>query len=529
MTNSIGELEKDANCIFVIGSNTVENHPVIGMKIKHNKLYNGAKLIVADPRRTDLAEIADVYMPHIPGSDVALVNAMMNVIISEGLADQAFIAEHTEGYEAMAALVEKFTPEFAEPITGVPAEDIRAAARVYAQSGNAVICYAMGLTQHRTGTDNVKSVCNLAMLTGNIGRPGTGVDPLRGQNNVQGACDMGALPVVYTAYQNVTNEAARVKFEQAWGVSLPAENGLVLTEVINKAYHGEMKALYVFGENPMMSDPDLHHVEEALEKLDFLVVQDIFLTETAKYADVVLPGSCFAEKNGTFSNTERRVQRVRKAVSAPGQARADWEIICEIANRMGYAMNYANAEEIFEEIRGLTPSYAGINYARLEKGGLQWPCPTEEHPGTPFLHKDGNFSRGKGAFAAIDYIPPGEQPDEEYPLILTTGRSLFHYHTGTMTRRASALDTHKPEPELEINPITAASKGIQDGDLVRISTRRGGLNIRAKLTSMVAPQVVFMTFHFAEAAANWLTSSEFLDPVAKIPEYKVSACKVEKI
>lgn len=529
MTNAIGELEKDANCIFVIGSNTTENHPVIGMKIKQNKLYNGAKLIVADPRRTDLAEIADVYMPHLPGSDVALVNAMMNVIISEGLADKTFIEEHTEGYEAMAAILEKFTPEFAEPITGVPAEDIRAAARLYAQSGTAAICYAMGLTQHRTGTDNVKSVCNLAMLTGNIGRPGTGVDPLRGQNNVQGACDMGALPVVYTAYQAVTNEAVRAKFEQAWGVTLPKENGIVLTEVINKAHHGEMKALYVFGENPMMSDPDLQHVEEALENLDFLVVQDIFLTETAKYADVVLPGSCFAEKNGTFSNTERRVQRVRKAVSAPGQARADWEILCEIATRMGYPMSYSGAEEIYEEMRALTPSYAGINYARLEKGGLQWPCPTEEHPGTAFLHKDGNFSRGKGAFTAIDYIPPGEQPDEDYPLILTTGRSLFHYHTGTMTRRASALDAHKPAAELEINPETAAAKGIKDGDLVRISTRRGDLDIKAKVSSIVAPQVVFMTFHFAETAANWLTSSEFLDPVAKIPEYKVSACKVEKI
>jgi len=529
MTNAIGELEKDANCIFVIGSNTTENHPVIGMKIKQNKLYNGAKLIVADPRRTDLAEIADVYMPHLPGSDVALLNAMMNVIISEGLADEAFIAEHTEGYEAMAAVVAKYTPEYAEPITGVPAEDIRAAARLYAQSGNAVICYAMGLTQHRTGTDNVKSVCNLAMLTGNIGRPGTGVDPLRGQNNVQGACDMGALPVVYTAYQAVTNEAVRTKFEQAWGVSLPAENGLVLTEVINKAHHGEMKALYVFGENPMMSDPDIQHVEEALEKLEFLVVQDIFLTETAKLADVVLPGASFAEKDGTFSNTERRVQRVRRAITPPGQARADWEILCEIATRMGYPMSYNSAEEIFEEMRALTPSYAGITYARLEKGGLQWPCPTEEHPGTPFLHKDGNFSRGKGAFTAIDYIPPGETPDEEYPLILTTGRSLFHYHTGTMTRRASALDAHMPAVELEINPELAKAKGIQDGELVKISTRRGHLEVKAKITEMVAPQVVFMTFHFAEAAANRLTSSEFLDPVAKIPEYKVSAARIEKI
>lgn len=529
MTNAIGELEKDAKCIFVIGSNTTENHPVIGMKIKKNVLYNGARLIVADPRRTDLADIADVYMPLLPGSDVALVNAMMNVIISEGLADMDFIKEHTEGYEAMAEVVKKYTPEFVGPITGVPAEKIRQAARLYAESDCAAICYAMGLTQHRTGTDNVKSVCNLAMLTGNIGRPGTGVGPLRGQNNVQGACDMGGLPNVFTAYQAVTNEAAREKFEKAWGVPLSGQNGIVLTEVINKAHHGDIKALYVVGENPLMSDPDLVHVEEAFEKIDFVVVQDIFLSETAKLADVVLPSACFAEKDGTFSNTERRVQRVRKAVSAPGEARTDWEILCDLATCMGYPMGYSSSEEIFEEIRTLTPSYAGISYQRLEGGGLQWPCPTEAHPGTPYLHKDGKFSRGLGAFTAIDYIAPGELPDEEYPIRLTTGRSLFHYHTGTMTRRASALHAHVPAAELEINPQQAMELGIENGEVVRISTRRGSLEVAAKVTDMVAPGVTFMTFHFAEAAANILTSAEFLDPVAKIPEYKVLAAKIEKI
>lgn len=529
MTNSIGELEKDANCIFVIGSNTTENHPVIGMKIKKNVLQNGARLIVADPRRTDLAKIADVYLPHLPGSDVALINGMMNVIISEGLADLDFIAQHTEGFEEMAALVAKYTPEFVAPITGVPAEDIRKAARLYAESGNSVICYAMGLTQHRTGTDNVKSVCNLAMLTGNIGRPGTGVDPLRGQNNVQGACDMGGLPNVFTAYQAVTNDAAREKFEQAWGVPLSGQNGLVLTEVINKAHHGDIKALYVVGENPLLSDPDLQHVEEALKKIDFVVVQDIFLTETAKYADVVLPTACFAEKDGTFTNTERRVQRVRKAVSAPGEARTDWQILCEVATRMGYPMNYDNSEQIFEEMRTLTPSYAGISYQRIENGGLQWPCPNEEHPGTPYLHKDGNFSRGLGAFTAIDYIAPGELPDEKYPLRLTTGRSLFHYHTGTMTRRASALNEHVPTAELEINPEQANALGIANNDMVRVSTRRGSLEMKAKVTDTISPGVIFTTFHFTETPANLLTSSEFLDPTAKIPEYKVSAAIVEKI
>lgn len=529
MTNAIGELEKDAKCIFVIGSNTTENHPVIGMKIKKNVLYNGAKLIVADPRRIDLASIADVYMPHLPGSDVALFNAMMNVIISEGLADEKFIAEHTEGYEAVAEIVKKYTPEFAEPITGVPAEKIRQAARIYAESEASAICYAMGLTQHRTGTDNVKSACNLAMLTGNIGRPGTGVDPLRGQNNVQGACDMGGLPNVFTAYQAVTADAAREKFEKAWGVSLPANVGTVLTEVINKAHHGDVRALYVLGENPMMSDPDLEHVEEALEKIDFVIVQDIFMSETAKLADVVLPGASFAEKDGTFSNTERRVQRVRKAISPPGEARSDWEIICDLATRMGYPMSYANAEEIFEEIRTLTPSYAGISYQRIESGGLQWPCPTEAHPGTPFLHKDGNFSRGVGAFTAIDYIPPGELPDEEYPIRLSTGRSLYHYHTGTMTRRASALNEHVPAAELEIHPQQAEALGIQNGEVVKVSTRRGSLKLKTKVTENIAPGVAFTTFHFTETPANILTSAEFLDPVAKIPEYKVSAAKIEKL
>jgi formate dehydrogenase major subunit len=529
MTNAIGELEKDARCIFVIGSNTTENHPVIGMKIKKNVIYNGAKLVVADPRKTDLAGMADVYMQHKPGTDVALVNGMMHVIIKEGLAAAEFIQNCTEGYEAMAEVLDKYTPEYVSEITGVPAEDIIKAARLYAESEAGSICYAMGLTQHSTGTDNVKSVCNLAMLTGNMGRPGTGVNPLRGQNNVQGACDMGGLPVVYTAYQAVTNPDVRAKFEKAWGVTLPDKNGLTLTDAINKAYHGELKALFVLGENPMMSDPDLHHVEEALENLDFLVVEDIFLTETAKYADVVLPSACFAEKDGTFSNTERRVQRVRKAVDAPGEAKADWQILCELATRMGYPMSYDSPEEIFEEIRTLTPSYAGITYERLEGKGIPWPCPNTEHPGTPYLHKDGKFSRGKGLFSAIEFKEPRENPDEEYPLILTTGRSLFHYHTGTMTRRASALHAHRPDNEVEINPALAERMGIADGEKVKLSTRRGSIQVRAHITDMVEENVVFTTFHFAEAAANVLTNADSLDPVAKIPEYKVCAVRLEKV
>ena len=387
----------------------------------------------------------------------------------------------------------------------------------------------MGLTQHSTGTDNVKSVCNLAMLTGNLGKAGAGVNPLRGQNNVQGACDMGALPVVYTGYQAVINEDARKKFENAWGVSLPDKNGIVLTEVINKAHHGDIKGLYVFGENPMMSDPDLHHVKEALENLELLVVQDIFLTETAAIADVVLPGCSFAEKDGTFSNTERRVQRVRKAIDPPGNARQDWEIFCELSNRMGYKMVYTSPQAIFEEIASLTPSYAGMSYERLEGKGLQWPCPTPDHAGTPFLHKDGKFSRGKGLFSAIEFKVPVENPDEEYPLILTTGRSLFHYHTGTMTRKASALDAHEPEARLEMNPVLADSLNVVDGEKIKLSTRRGSLVMPIKITSGIAEGVVFTTFHFTETAINWLTNADSLDPVAKIPEYKVSAARIEKI
>lgn len=528
MTNAINELENDATCIFLIGTNTTENHPVIGYKIRKNVRKNGAKLIVADPRETDLAKLADIYMRFRPGTDVALINGMMNVIISENLAADEFIKNRTEGYEKMAETVEKYTPEVVAEITGVPAEQIRKAARMYAEAEAGSICYAMGLTQHSTGTDNVKSSCNLAMLTGNIGRPGTGVNPLRGQNNVQGACDMGGLPVSYPAYQAVTNEAVKEKFEKAWGVPLSGKNGCTLTEAIGLAHHGELKALYVLGENPMMSDPDLHHVEEALDNLEFLLVQDIFLTETAQLADVVLPGATFAEKEGTFSNTERRVQRVRQAINPIGDARPDWQIICELSTRCGYPMSYNSVEEIFEEIRTVAPSYAGINYERIDVTGIPWPCPTVEHPGTPILHKE-QFSRGLGLFHAIEFKEAVELPSEEYPLILTTGRHLFHYHTGTMTRRAVALDAHRPTNEVEINPKTAAQIGIVNGEMVKISTRRGSIILKAHISDIVNDNVIFTTFHYKEAAANMLTNADSLDPTAKIPEYKVSAAKLEKI
>lgn len=529
MTNSIAELESDAKCIFLIGTNITENHPVIGMKIKKNILYNHAKLIVADPRHTEIANYADVYMQHKPGTDVALLNGMMNVIINEDLLDKDFIANCTEGFEELKKTVARYTPEYASQITEVPAEDIIKAARIYAEAETASLCYAMGITQHSTGTDNVKSCCNLAMLTGNIGRPGTGVNPLRGQNNVQGACDMGALPVTYPAYQKVIDENVQAKFEKAWGTKLSSKNGLTLTKVINEAHSGNIKALYVMGENPMVSDPDLAHVEEALDNLELLVVQDIFMTETAQRADVVFPAAAFAEKDGTFTNTERRVQRVRKAVEPPGQAQEDWRILSELAVRMGFPMQYKSSEDIFEEIRTVTPSYAGMSYERLEGEGLTWPCPSAEHPGTPILHKDGKFTRGKGLFAAIEWLPPQENPDDEYPLILTTGRTLFHYHTGTMTRRVQALDQHIPENWVEVNPNLAKRLKISDGEKVKLITRRGSIEVAAKITDGIDENVVFTLFHFSEAAANNLTNAAALDPVADIPEYKVCAARMEKI
>ncbi len=530
MTNSIEDLANDTKAFFVIGSNPPENHPVIGMKIKKAVFERGAKLIVADPRRTDLADFADVYMQHLPGTDVALLNGMMNVIIEEGLVNQKFVEDCTEGYEGMAEVVKDCTPEWAEKITSVPAELIRKAARIYAQAEAAAICYAMGLTQHSTGTDNVKSVSNLALLTGQIGRPGTGVNPLRGQNNVQGACDMGGLPNVFTGYQQVANPDAVKKFEAAWGVKLSDKPGLTMTEFMDKASRGEVKALYVIGENPVLSDPDQAHVIHAMEHLEFVVVQDIFMTETAMMADVVLPAACFTEKDGVFVNTERRVQKIRKAVPPPGEARGDWEILADLSTRMGYKMDYADSEAVFNEIVGLTPSYGGMSYARLEGKGLQWPCPTAEHPGTTYLHKEGKFTRGRGAFMSIPYRGPAETPDSEYPLYLTTGRSLYHYHTGSMTRRSKALEAKVPSNYLQINPDTAAKYGIASGDMVKVTTRRGSVEIAAQLSDTMPGNVIFTTFHFAEAAANILTnaSMEALDPVAKIPPFKVSVAKISK-
>mgnify|MGYP006282260191 FL=1 len=525
MTNSINELE-DADCIFVTGSNTTEAHPIIALRINAAVTRNGADLVVADPRRIDLVRFADLHVQQRCGTDVALFNAMMNVIISEGLCDEEYIESRTENFEKVRECVADWSPENAEAVTGVPADDIRKAARMYAAADRASIVYSMGITQHTTGTDNVLALANLAMMCGNVGRHSTGVNPLRGQNNVQGACDLGALPNVYPGYQKVDDPEAHAKFEDGWGASLPSEPGLTVVEIMNAAHDGDIRALYVMGENPMMSDPDVGHVEEALRNLDFLCVQDIFMSETAQLADVVLPAASFAEKDGTFTNTERRIVRIRKAVPAPGQARPDWQILCDLARRMGYDMSYDHPSEIMEELASLTPIYGGMRYERLGKDGLQWPCVDVDDPGTLYLHK-GEFRRGLGKFHATPFREADELPDEAYPYLLTTGRFLYHFHTGTLSRQTEGLETLSPPAPFEISPEDAEREGIEEGDIVEVSSRRGTVHARAVVTERSPEGTVFMPFHFREAPANVLTNPA-LDPVAKIPELKVCAVSLKK-
>jgi len=526
MTNSINEIG-DAACILAIGTNTTEDHPVIGLEVK-KAVNNGGKLIVANPRQIDLCHFASLWLQHNPGTDVALLMGMMRVIVDEGLLDSAFIKDRCENFDAFRESLKDFDLDFVERVTKVPRDKIVEAARMFATNSPATILYSMGITQHSHGTDNVLATANLAMLTGNIGKPSTGVNPLRGQNNVQGACDMGALPNVYPGYQAVSDPAIRKKFETAWGCGLPPSPGLTLVEMLEAAYQRKIKALYLIGENPVLSDPDSQHVREALSRLEFFIVQDIFPTDTVEYAHVVLPGASFAEKDGTFTNTERRVQRVRKAVEPIGDSKPDWWIICQVAQSLETkGFDYSHPFDIMEEIRNLTPSYGGISYQRLEDGGPQWPCPTDDHPGTPILHTN-IFVRGKGRLIPLKYVPPRELPDEDYPLILTTGRSLYHFHTGTMTRKIAGLNIIEPEGVVEISPKDASQLGIAQGDKVKVSSRRGEVITKAKVTEALPPGVVFMTFHFAESAANILTNPE-LDPISKIPEFKVAAVKVEKI
>ena len=525
MTNSIGEIS-DSTCIFAIGTNTTEAHPIIGLEVIE-AVRRGGKLVVANPREIDLCRYADLWLRHSPGTDVALLMGMMRVIVDEELSDSAFISERCEGFEGFIESLKDFDLGFVEQVTGVPEAKIVEAARMLATNGPAAIFYSMGITQHSHGTDNVLAIANLAMLTGSLGKPSSGVNPLRGQNNVQGACDMGALPNVYPGYQAVSDPNIREKFENAWGVSLSPNPGLTLVEMMEAAYRKDMKALYLVGENPAISDPDIQHVREALTRLDFLVVQDIFLSETAEFAHVILPAASFAEKDGTFTNTERRVQLVRKAINPIGESRPDWWTVCQVARRLGGAgFDFDGPSEIMDEIRDLTPSYGGINYERLESGGLQWPCPTDDHPGTCILHTRG-FVRGKGRFMPLKYTPPGETPDEQYPLILTTGRSLYHFHTGTMTRKVAGLNVIEPAGVVDISPEDASRLGLAQGDRVKISSRRGEVIAGAKVTHAVPVGVVYMDFHFAESAANVLTNP-VLDPVSKIPEFKVAAVRVER-
>ncbi len=526
MTNTNNDIS-NAACILAIGTNTTETHPVIGFNVK-KAVHRGGKLIVANPHRIRLVRFADVWLRQRPGTDVALLMGMAKVIVDDGLFDSSFINERCENFDVFQETLKDFDLASAEKITGVPQSQIAEAARIYATNSPASILYGMGITQHAHGTDNVSAIANLAMLTGNIGKPASGVNPLRGQNNVQGACDMGALPNVYCGYQAVTTPAIKEKFEAAWDSSLPPTAGLTITEIFDAVHQGKIKALYLVGENPMLSEPDANHVREALSRLDFFVAQDIFLSESAELAHVVLPGTTFAEKDGTFTNTERRVQLVRKVIEPLGDSRTDWQITCQIAERMGgKGFHFEHPSQIMDEIARLTPSYGGISFERLEVEGLQWPCPTREHLGTPILHTK-TFTRGKGLFLSLEYKPPMELPDNDYPLVLTTGRNIFQYHTGTMSRKVKGLNIFKGEERAEINPEDATKLGIVDNDMIKVVSRRGEVTTKARVTKASLVGVVSMTFHFAESPTNVLTNPA-VDLIAKIPELKVCAIRVEKI
>ncbi len=545
MTNTINGI-LDGEVLFVIGSNTTETHPVIALRMRE-AVKQGASLIVADPRKINLVDEARLWLRQRPGTDGALINAMCHVILRENLADEAYIAERTENFDSLKEAVADCTPQWAEKITGIPAKDIEIAARIFAEAERAGIYYTMGITQHTSGTDNVLALANLALLTGNIGKHGAGLNPLRGQNNVQGSSDMGCLPVFFPGYHRVDDDEARKKFEKIWQAELSPKPGLMATEMTGAMLEGRLKGLWIMGENPILSDPNSDHVRKAFEQLDLLVVQDIFLTETAQHADVVLPAASFAEKDGTFVNTERRVQRIRRVVPPPGEARDDLSIINMLTARMigpsqggpvsaGGMMSHEEermfktfpplAAAVFDEITHCWPAMAGMSYDRLEEQGLQWPCPAPDHPGTPVLHENG-FPRGRALFSAIEWKGPEELPDDEYPLLLTTGRVLYQYHTGTMTRRSPVLESSAPSPYVEMNPEDAARLGLDDGDRVRATSRRGSIILPVRVTSRVNSGIVFMPFHYQEAAANLLTN-DALDPVCKIPEAKVCAVRIEK-
>jgi formate dehydrogenase alpha subunit len=525
MTNTIPEFE-DADCILVTGSNTLEAHPLIGSRIL-KALEKGARVIVVDPRDTPLSRIATISMRQKPGTDVAWINGMINVIISEDLYDHGFVEERTAGFEELQALVGSYTPERVEEITGVPRQHLIDAARTYATADKAMIAYAMGITQHTNGTNLVRTLANLAMVTGNVGRESTGVNPLRGQCNVQGACDAGALPNLYPGYQSVEDAEVRSKFEKAWNGKLDEHKGMTLTCAFNQALTGEVKGMIVFGENPMMSDPDIGHIQAAIGKLEFLAVVDIFPTETAKLADVVLPGACYAEKDGTFTSTDRAIRVVRKAVDPPGEGRPDWEIACELGRMLGSdGFTFDTPADIMAEMASVAPIYGGVDYERIEREVVRWPCPSKDHPGTRVLHT-GSFKMGKGALALVEHTPPAEETSEDFPFVLTTGRNLFHFHTGSMTRRSVKLQREAPDPYVEINSEDARTLEVEDGQSVRVTSRRGSITLAARVTDWIRPGTIFIPFHYAEAAANKLTNNA-LDPIAQIPEFKVCAAAVER-
>jgi predicted molibdopterin-dependent oxidoreductase YjgC len=540
MSNSMDDIAQQAQALFIIGSNTTEQHPVFGTMLRQAVLQRGAKLIVADPRRIDITEFATLHLRHRPGTDIALLNGLMYIILEKGWEDRAFIEARTEGFEEFNTTLQQYPPEEVARITHVPVEKLYQAAEIMGNNRPMAVMWAMGITQHIVGVRNVMDLANLQMLLGNMGKPGGGVNPLRGQNNVQGACDMGGLPNVYPGYQAVTLEQSQKKFEQAWGVEMPPHVGLTVTEMIPGILEGKIKALYILGEDPVMSDPDSAHIRRCLDACDFLLLQEIFPSETSAYADVLLPGVSFAEKTGTFTNTERRVQMVHQAIEPLGEARPDWQITAELAQRIlstgsrqprqaEYAgWDYTDTAQVMAELAALTPSYAGISQARLERGErLQWPVPNAEHPGTPILHTK-QFARGMGKFAPIDHIPPAELPDDEFPMILTTGRVLYHWHGGEMTRRTKGIMEIYGQPLIEVNPMDAEHLGLNGARRVRVTSRRGAIEAQAWVTDRVPPGMVFSNFHFPSASANELTLAE-LDPVAKIPEYKVCAVKVETV